>query len=551
MENLTLKNYQEYVTKAVFAKAKKLLARDIEIISPNNFVAYVDDGIACYDVAIEFENEKIKTVTCDCEKGVTFCVHKIALLNFIKNNKPEKAIVDKKKKSESEIILQDLDELTLRVWVQELFKKNKDFELLFVSEFSKAELIFDKKEIKNIIDKAIKSVIKNKRYIDATELKRIIEVLDISLKPILKFCKDAIASPETNELLLYIYSELLEFNYEKYISSVKLLRFIEKIYKDINLFVHNIKDKEQWESIVEETIHFIFYKKQLYEMEMDIVYHLYDSIEQKERKHYFAGIIFDLFIISCNKNERYVKKINMFFLKVFSENDLFKTIYDHFQPMYYENDYNILLLEKLLEIEKYEQAEKIALEQIDRNSNDKYNVGYFQVLKSIYEITKDEKKLALLQMKTIFYEFTIENYISIEKHCEESAFKIFRTKLLAAFKRNFNENPKYVKAYFEIFYHDKKYKQMIENISENTSYELIYAYKDELFTFDKLSFLLALTTIERNSYFSSFSDQKLTEYREKFILWIKEKYYTIMIDAVVKRQRNYHHSALLYELQQN
>jgi hypothetical protein len=551
MENLTLKNYQEHATKAIVAKAKKLLARDIESIAPNKFVAYVDDASDSFDVAIEFENEKIKDLTCDCEKGISFCVHKIALLNLIKNNKPEKATVLKRKKSESEILLNDLDELTLRVWVQELFKKNKDFELLFVTEFSKSEIFYDKKEIKIIIDKAIKSVIKNKRSVDATELKRIIEVLDISLKPVLKFCKDAIASPETNDLLLYIYSELLEFNYEKYISGVKLLRFIEKIYKEINLFVHNIKDKEQWESIVEETIHFIFYKKQLYEMEMDVVYHLYDSIDQKERKLYFAKVIFDLFIISVKKQERYVKKINMFFLKVFSENDFFKKVYSDFQPMYYENDYNILLLEKLLEIEKYELAEKMALEQIERNSNDKYNVGYFQVLKTIYEITKDEKKSALLQMKTIFYDFTLEKYISIEKYCEESAFKIFRTKLLTAFKRNFYESPKYVKAYFEIFYHDKKYKQMIENISEKTSYELIYEYKDELFAFDKLSFLIGLTNIERNNYFSTFSDKKMTEYREKFIVWIKEKYDTIMIDNIVKRQRNFHHSALLYELQQN
>ena len=43
-------------------------------------------------------------------------------------------------------------------------------------------------------------------------------------------------------------------------------------------------------------------------------------------------------------------------------------------------------------------------------------------------------------------------------HCEEKEFKLFRTKLLTAFKRKFYENSKYVKAYFEIFFHDKKYK---------------------------------------------------------------------------------------------
>jgi len=285
-------------------------------------------------------------------------------------------------------------------------------------------------------------------------------------------------------------------------------------------------------------------------MQMEAIFHLYDSIDTKERSAFFSNLLFDIHTNAINKNTRYIKEVNLFFLKVFSENELFRKVYEHFVPIRFENDYNLFLIDKLFEIEKYDIAEQYAQEQIERNANDKYNVGYFKILKRIYEITKDERKIALLQMKTIVHDFSIENYRLIEKHCEEKEFKLFRTKLLTTFKRNFYESPKYVKAYFDILFYDKKYKNMIDNISEQTSYELIYDYKEELFLYDKLAFLKGLTNIERDSYFSFYKIKSAAEHREKIIVWIKEKYDNVMIKAVINNQKQFHHSAFLHELGQ-
>ena len=548
MENLSFSNIQDYVTKAVVTKAKKLFARDSELVSPGKIIAYVDQGKETYDVAIEFDKEKIKSLSCDCEKGISFCVHKMVLINLIKNKKSEKVISVKRKKTDSDLILEGLDEVTLRIWVQELFKKNKDFELLFVSEFSKTEIIFGEKEVKIIIDKAIKSVIKNKKSVDATELKRIIEILDVSLQPVLRYCKANIALAETNELLVYIYSELLEFNYQKNISGVKLVRFIEKLYKENNHFILNIKDKEQWEVIVKQTILFILNKKIFYELEMDVVYHLYESIAENDRKTFFAQVLFDVFNINIDKKVRFVIKIEQFFLKAFAENKLFEIVYLHFLPIRYENEYNVFLIEKLIEIEKLKLAENIAYQQISTNYNEKYNVPYFNVLKNIYEISKDEKKIAFLNMKTIFYDFSLEAYKLIEKHCEEKEFKIFRTNLLAHFKSNFYNTPKCVTGYYEILYYDKKYQKLIDNISEFTLYELVYNYKEQLFLFDKVAFLLALTKIERNSYYSYKSGGQTLEFRDKFIIWIKENYDAKTLDSIFIDKPQYYAHEFLEDL---
>ncbi len=546
MENLTFDNFQERVSKSVLTKAKKMVARDMEEVAPNKFVAYVDDAAKSYDVAIELDKKEIKDISCDCSNRLTFCVHKVSLINLLKSKKTSiiKKAVAKMKQTEAEILLDTIDLDTLRLWMATMFKKNKDIEFLFVNEFSKSEANFTKEDVRIIIDKAIKSVIKNKKKIDATELKKIIDALEVALAPVLKFCKDNIALPESNELFLFTNSLLFEFHNNMYLNSIKMLRYIEKIYKEINFYIHSLQNQKQWETIVDENVKFLLLEKNIYGMQMETVFHLYDSIDSKERKVFFASVIFDIFTIAVNKETRYIKEVLLFFIKVLSENDLFSKVYRQFTTLRYENEYNVFLIEKLIEIEKYDLAEQFSKEQIERNSNDKYSVDYLKLLFKIFTITQNESKMASLQMKLIFYDYSLENYQLIHKYVPEVEFKKFRTKLLTHLKRNFYDNPKSGTAYFEILFWEKKYKLMLENISEYTSYELVYLYKEELFLLDKLNFLIALTKIERSSWYYK-SDKSLIEYREKFIVWIKEHYDAIMIKTVMLSKSKYETTPLL------
>jgi hypothetical protein len=551
MENITFENFQDTVSKTIINKAKKLLTRDLEEVSPNKYLAYIDEGSQSYDVGIEFVNKEIKSLTCDCENNIGMCVHKVALVNFLKKEKTVKSVAVKRKKSESELLLEQLDENSLRVWTQELFKKNKDIEFLFVNEFTKSEIVYDQKEVKAIIDKAIKSVIKSKKSIDNTELKRIIDVLEVSLKPVLKFAKENISLPETYDLFVFIYSELYDFNERMYISSIKLIRFIEKLYKEINLHIQSISNETLWRKTIEQITNTTFDKKGVFTLELEAFFNIYDSIDKKERRAFFANIMFDLHTITVNKNIRFIKSISFFMIKVFTENKLFEKVHMHFAPIRFENDFNVFLIEKLIEIKKYNEAEAIAIDQIEGNYHERYNLDYYKLLTQIYTLLGDEKKMALLQMRLIFYDFSLDAYKSIQIHCEESDFKKFRTKLLSALKRDFYGNKKAVANYFEILSFEKKYKNMIDTISEYTSYELIYNYKEELFLFDKLPFLLALTNIEKNSYYSSRKDKTTLEYRNKFLIWIKEKYDQLMIQTVVKNKKQYFHSDFIHELETN
>jgi hypothetical protein len=284
-------------------------------------------------------------------------------------------------------------------------------------------------------------------------------------------------------------------------------------------------------------------------MQMETVFHLYESIDTKERKSFFSSILYEIHTIAVNKGTRYIKEVKLFFIKVFSENDLFGKVYMHFEPIRYENDFNVFLIEKLIEIQKLDLAENIAKQQIAINYQERYNIGYYQLLVKIYTISADEKKMALLQMKLIFYDFSLDSYKQIQKHCEIDTFKKFRIKLLTAFKRDFYGNKKAVQSYFEILYFEKKFKNMIENISEHTSYELIFNYKEELFLFDKLSFLLALMKIEKSSFYYK-EVESIAEFREKFVDWIKGKYDVLTIQTVIKNRKMYGISNFMKSLEE-
>lgn len=551
MENLTLDNYQEKAVKSLFTKAKKMIARDFEEISPNKFVAYVDEESDSYDVTIEIEGRNVVNISCDCPKNSSFCVHKISMLHFIFTKKPANKIAVKKKQSEFEILLEQLDEPSLRYWVSELLKKNKDIEFLFVNEFNQTEIQYTKDEVAAIIDKSIKSVIKNKKKFDATELKKIIDALEMALAPVSKFCMDTITLPESNDLFLYSNSVLFEFNEIMTLNSIKLIRFIEKRYKEINLFIHSVQNKSQWETIIDENIKYFLLDDGMYGMQMETVFHLYDSIDTKERKAFFANIIFDIHTIKFNNGIQFIKEIRLFFIKVFSENDLFSKIYSHFEPIRYENEFNIFLVEKLIEIEQFDRAETISLKQIENNYQERYNLGYYHLLLKIYTISDDEKKMAQLQMRLIFIDFSLENYKLIEKHFEVDTFKKFRTKLLTALKRNFYDSNISVNSYFQILFYEKKFKNMIDNISEHTSYELIYTFKEELFLFDKVAFLISITNIERNSYYYYKDDKATNEYRQKCIDWILLKYDDLMIKNIIKSRKSHGISKFIKTLEEN
>ncbi|MFV7235008.1 hypothetical protein [Flavobacterium sp. ZB4R12] len=538
-ERLTFLNFSKKISSALLKKSEKLIVRDIDEEKPNSFVAYVDQDKDSYDVAIEVSDKnEIINSSCECNsKG--FCIHKIAFLNYLsKKNAKKVKSPRKKKRTQSEELIEELDQNALRNWVIQLLKKNKDLELLFVNEFSISKVEYSKSDVKLLIENSIKSVIKNKKNVEINELKKIIELLEITLKPVIEYCKADLSNKERLEMILFVIEGLIDFNNRIFTTSVRLIRYIEKIPNEIIAEITSITDENKWEDVVDLNFKIIFYdsKQSISNMIFDYMVSLYRKEESNiERKKYYAKKLKEFFLY-VNKNEiRLGIAISNFVIEVITENNLFEELFQYFKPVRYENDFNLTLIDSLIAINQISLAENYATQQVANNYYVEFNFEYWKRLKTIYTLQENEKKLVAILMNTVNIDFNFDDYLMIKETIPALEFKKFRSNLLGKAKRSFDKNKQAVVFYFKVLFSEKSFNKMIENICCYTDYELVYLYKEELYLTDKLGFLDKLTTIE-SKWFSQKGININFEYREKLMDWVLTKYDEIILTAFLKNK---------------
>lgn len=203
---------------------QKLVVRDLDETSKNVFVAYVDENSNSYDVQMILDSKKnIKETNCDCENGGT-CNHIIALAQFLAENKKEKTATKKpvkRKLSEIDQVLETVDNDTLRLWLSETLNKNKELAFVFKNNFAPQTIEIDASFIKKTINDSITSIIGRRKTIETNEVKKIVDVLSISLKPAFDFIF-AKVSKENHELFTTLITEIEGINYEYYTSSSRI-----------------------------------------------------------------------------------------------------------------------------------------------------------------------------------------------------------------------------------------------------------------------------------------------------------------------------------------
>ncbi|WP_395077612.1 hypothetical protein [Flavobacterium sp.] len=545
---ITLQNYSKNINASTLKKSQKLIVRDIDELKPNSFVAYVDEDRNSYDVSIILSiNKEIISSACDCGSKSNLCIHKIVFLNYLsaKGNVSNK-IARKKKLTQAEEIISGIDVNILKNWVIQLLNKNKDLELLFVNEFSNDKKEFNSKEVKILIDNSIKSVIKNKKSIENSELKKIIDLLDVTLKPVVVFCEDNISKKEGLDLLFFIIDELSDFHNRYYLTSVKVERFVEKISNQVNSKIYLLKDYDKWTEIVDLIFETIFYdsKFSLTISTFNFVTSIYtNTSDNNDRRFYFAKKLEAFFLFLIKNNQTPSLLFSNFILDVLSENKLFESNFKYFKSFRYENSFNLKLIDALLEINKLEEAEILSVHQIRLNGYVEFNIEYWKRLKNIYSIQKNQTKLVEVLTNTVFFDFDFEGLMLIKANKETPYYNKFRSNLQGKVKRIFSKSKQAVLFYYQILNSENAYSKMIETICSYTNYDLLFEYKEEMYLTDKLAFLINLTDIESKWYSSKTIN---VEYREKLIFWILERYETIIIETFLKGKTRYGNS-IFYE----
>ncbi|MDR3695308.1 hypothetical protein [Mucilaginibacter sp.] len=535
---LTLKNFTTKLSKDLLLLAKKNKVRECDETEPGHFIAYVDEGSESFDVSLTVKSaNKISLHTCDCDSNVNFCRHKAALLIHLATGKKTKEPVKiKKKQNKADALLDAAGPNELKAWVRELIEKNKDIELSFIHHFSVKEQLTPA-EVTKITNDAIKAVVGNKKSIDPTQLKKLVELWSQVHDPVIA---DYLENPTNEQSFLNFHTMLescLAFRLKADTNSNKILKFVEVILQKAQEPVRNLQSEGSWNKAVSNFIQQV--PDGLNSVRLHYLVHLKNiiAISIEDRKLLIIDLLANQFGKSKQDTLYNGTTYCKFIFEIVEEHGLFSKYYHLFKPIRFDNEYNQKLIGLLIKNNNLDIAKKYCQEQIQNNYREEYSIPYFKYLKEIFVIEKDDNNLSKVLSVLFPYTFEFDDYLFIIKTLSEEEQKKWRTKILARARNAArNRDSSAMEFCFKLMNYEKGYKKMIEYIDSYTPYRLILQYFEPMFGADKTKLLQEIVNKSDDSWFSYGNAQNDANcFPELFALSVKH-YTADYLKAVVSAQ---------------
>lgn len=391
---ILLKAFKKTVGLSKVKKASVLPVRELEEESKNHWICFVDEAAESYDVHFEIDSKQNALVETKCDCGVaaeTLCLHKIAAIcQYLQSDESE---VNKRKKAVAKApfvsILQNLDENELKSWVSELLTNNKDLQLLFTNHFVPQRITYSPTEIESLTKKAIYSVINKKRKtVTAVELKKIVTLWWQIHEPILQMVSKDITSQEYFSWVKAIVDTCAYFNWDIYKASNKIDKYIESIW-ELMADVMIKETLDRFELAVSFYLANTIDKKGIHLHYINFLQTVFDKADASKQKA-LALAAKDFLIKNPDFRDGEITPFLQLLLDFLVATDLLTTYSNICQPSIYQNEYNIALLNDLIDAELYEKAEVYCVEIIRHNRKEIYNFVYWNLLKIIYQRTTNK-----------------------------------------------------------------------------------------------------------------------------------------------------------------
>lgn len=247
-------------------KAMQLPVRELEQESKGHYVAFVDDGEQSYDVQVSIQTSKITAFTCDCANGETLCLHKVAVLLAMQENKGTAKTTSttgtakgkKKKLTETEEVMLRIDKEAITGWLSEVFKKNKPLEQLFLLTFSTEEKQYTKEQVKEIMEQTIKSVAGRRKTLEGANVKKLMDLMAIALEPVNHYVTVSINKPIALEIYGTVLETMAEFQNRIRTYSKKIDLFYDEYIHWLALTMNNVQVKPVWEEVIKNIVYRTF-----------------------------------------------------------------------------------------------------------------------------------------------------------------------------------------------------------------------------------------------------------------------------------------------------
>jgi len=501
---------QNQFSKQKINKAKKFSIREFEETEKNRFVCFVDEEAESYDVEITL-NTKSEITGYSCECGSKdFCIHALAMGLFMSENKTGRTSSQrgaKKRSTEVELAMEDLNAEELKTWLLEFFKKNKDAEMQFMLSFGQKKKDFSETEISELIKNTVASVAGKRKSLTAPEVKKLVDLLTKALEPVEQYLMQNPDKKESIRKYLWLIDEISMYKMKIFFSGVRMDNFQKKLNERFLTHINAIKDFDLWKELAAENWYLFLRSNQ------PITVSFYEFIMEQyhggnqEQKMYIAGLIKEEIRIWEKTGFELRTSVKEDLLGIIAENGFFTELQNYFQIEKYQNSYNLKVIGELLKTDR-KKAENICKTIIDSNSNERYDPPYYAILEKIYQENGSPADLAYIKRKRFWETLSLEDYIFIaENDADEEEFKKFRSRILAFLKNSFYNYPETADLYFGILDYEKNYKKMFDVIDSNTPTSVINVYAEKLYLTNKNKFLMAVRS--RNEWYSSEEDEEV------------------------------------------
>ncbi len=491
---ITLKNFGTSLPKELLQLAEKNKVRECDEPEKGHFIAYVDEGKESYDVSITISKSgEITDNVCDCKNGNTFCRHKAALLVHVANGKkikPATTVKAKKKVSAVEALLEEVSFLELKEWAKEILGKNKDLELSFINRFSTATQIFTPDDVLKIINNSIKVVVGNKKNIEVSQLKKVVDLWDEVLKPVITQYQANVMDEAAFMNFHTMLDGFMFFYYKINLNSNKIPKLIEEILSKSEECINILYDEDTWKKAVGFFVNNVFVNKNNYrliylihlenlctnssvERRTQIIKWLVDQYKEKSQSEIvnsgiYTNLIFDL----VNKYGMLTEYVQVF------------------KPVKYDNIFNEKLINALVENDILELAATYARQQMAGNYRPEFNLPYLRALKTIYKLQNDEDGLFNVLNDLLPFTYDFEDYKFIYNHLPLDERRPWRTRLLTkASNAAFSRNRAPIEFRFKLLNYEQSYKKMIDYVDSYSPYTMILPYAEDMIAADKNKFL--------------------------------------------------------------
>ncbi|CAN1578199.1 hypothetical protein MCERE19_04289 [Spirosomataceae bacterium] len=530
MADLSLKNFKKHFADDVKLWAAQCTVRECDEEQKGTFVAFVDQGVDSFDVSLKINpKQEIVSCTCDCPKGDGMCQHKLALMMHIVGNQkvaPTKLV--KNKITPLEKIFSQLSHDDLKTWLLKTFEKDKALQVEFVQEFTKEEeKLWTLPELEKKLKELQKVVFGAKKNVETADFKKAMGLWE-------NFALSAI-KPYSDRPTLLIYFELFKnvlTALKKQISPISTRTFttydniFKKIYTQVAQSIATNLSAEDFKIAINLIIPHLsdgsYYNAPMLELSLRI----FKEVDIEKQKQ-----ILDLIIPRYTKFHSNQKFGDAVFTKTIMQmvetTGEFENYLEEILPISYANSYNVDLIEKLINLKKYDRAIKICNIIIKGNYYPEYNVPYYILLKKLYNATNNseaalEIKKELLPLTGNFEDF-LEIYQSTPDTPERKAWK----SLILSKHRSKNrggEFPNSDEFCIKMAASDKNYARLIDYLKEYALVQFFVPFLDEMLAFNKLKTLKNLL-----QGFVFMSKMSQPEYVEK-----EKLQYPIVLDLLQK-----------------